>query len=75
MGGFLTETMIYAGAALMVWNIYSYIQFSRNIRQSGSWETERTVLVIPTLLLILFLLFRQEADEEILIALGLLLIL
>ena len=41
---FIIRAMIYLGSALMVYNIYNYIRFSRNIRRSGDWEKETLLL-------------------------------
>ena len=49
-------SMIYLGSALMVYNIYSYIRFSRDIRKHGDWEKELPILIFPAILLILFLI-------------------
>lgn len=49
-------SMIYLGSALMVYNIYSYIRFSRDIRKHGDWEKELPILSFPAILLILFLI-------------------
>lgn len=46
--------MIYAGSALMVYNIYRYICFSRDVRKHGNWDRERRLFYIPISLLILF---------------------
>lgn len=48
--------MIYLGSALMIYNIYRYILFSRNIRAKGNWEREQQLMSGPIVLLILFLL-------------------
>ena len=47
--------MIYAGSALMVYNIYRYMCFSRDVRKHGNWDRERRLFYIPISLLILFL--------------------
>ena len=46
--------MIYAGLALMIFNIISYIRFARKIKSAGNWETERRILNVPIILLVLF---------------------
>ena len=33
--------MIYAGSALMAYNIYGYICFSRDVRGHGNWDREQ----------------------------------
>ena len=38
IGTVLIYGMIYLGSALMVYNIYQYIRFSRHIRERGDWE-------------------------------------
>ncbi len=46
--------MIYAGSALMAYNIYGYVGFSRDVRKHGNWDRERRLFHLPILLLILF---------------------
>ena len=46
--------MIYAGSALMTYNIYRYISFSREVRNHGNWDQERGLFILPIILLILF---------------------
>ena len=46
--------MIYAGSALMAYNIYRYICFSRDVRKHGNWDQEQRLFNLPILLLILF---------------------
>ena len=46
--------MIYAGSALMTYNIYRYICFSREVRNHGNWDQERGLFILPIILLILF---------------------
>ena len=46
--------MIYAGSALMAYNIYGYVCFSRDVRKHGNWDQEQRLFNIPILLLILF---------------------
>ena len=48
--------MIYLGSALMVYNIYSYVRFSRELSGHGGWDRERLILFTPAVLLILFLI-------------------
>ena len=47
--------MIYAGSALMVWNILRYADFMRNMPKIEGFQNTRKVLVIPLVLLVLFL--------------------
>ena len=54
MGMFL-YLMIFAGSALMAYNIYGYLCFSRDVRKHGNWDQERRLFYLPTLLLVLFL--------------------
>ena len=51
----LNEAMVYTGAALMAWNVYRYIRFSRDASLSDNLEQERRILNLPILLLVLFL--------------------
>ncbi|MBR3124778.1 MAG: hypothetical protein IKF42_05015, partial [Mogibacterium sp.] len=46
--------MIYAGSALMAYNIYRYVCFSRDVRKHGNWDQEQKLFNIPIMLLILF---------------------
>ena len=46
--------MIYVGSALMAYNIYRYICFSRDIRKHGNWDQEQRLLRLPIWLLIMF---------------------
>ena len=46
--------MIYAGSALMAYNIYGYICFSRDVRKHGNWDQEQRLFNIPIWLLIMF---------------------
>ena len=47
--------MIYLGSGLMVYNILSFVRFSRHIRERGNWEQERRILSLPLVLLVFFL--------------------
>ena len=47
-------TMIYAGSALMAYNIYRYMCFSRDVRKHGNWDQEQRLFNIPICLLIMF---------------------
>ena len=51
----MNEAMVYLGAALMAWNIYSYIRFSRDASAKANLKQETKSLNFPILLLILFL--------------------
>ena len=46
--------MIYAGSALMAYNIYRYVCFSRDVRKRGNWDQEQKLFYIPIWLLIMF---------------------
>ena len=46
--------MIYAGSALMAYNIYRYMCFARDVRKHGNWDRERRLFNIPICLLIMF---------------------
>lgn len=54
MKDFFLYLMIYAGSALMAYNIYRYMCFSRDVRKHGNWDQEQRLFNIPILLLILF---------------------
>ena len=51
----MTEAMVFLGAALMAWNIYRYIRFSRAVSATGNLKQETRILNLPILLLVLFL--------------------
>ena len=46
--------MIFAGSALMAYNIYGYMCFSRDVRKHGNWDQEQRLLYLPIWLLIMF---------------------
>ena len=46
--------MIYAGSALMAYNIYRYMCFARDVRKHGNWDQEQRLFIIPICLLIMF---------------------
>ncbi|MBO4913746.1 MAG: response regulator [Oscillospiraceae bacterium] len=48
--------MIYAGSALMVYNIIGFVRFARYIKQLRSWKRGNGILYFPIVLLVLFLL-------------------
>ena len=52
----LIDLMLYLGSALMAYNIYQYVRFSRHVREHGNWERERRLFHFPIVLLVLFLL-------------------
>ena len=54
MMDFFVYLMIYAGSALMAYNIYRYICFSRDVRKHGNWDQERRLFYLPIWLLIMF---------------------
>ena len=47
--------MVFAGSALMVVNIWRYIQFTRKLQEKNKWGEERRILYIPIFLLVMFL--------------------
>jgi len=48
--------MVFCGAALMVYNIYSFIRFALFVRKQKSWKSNNLILYIPIILLVLFFL-------------------
>ena len=54
MRNFILYLMIYTGSALMAYNIYRYVCFSRDVRKYGNWDQEQKLFNIPIILLILF---------------------
>lgn len=51
----MTYAMVYLGAALMAWNIWRYIRFSREVSARDGWKKETRILNLPIMLLVLFL--------------------
>ena len=47
--------MIYLGSALMVYNIYGFVRFSRYVKKLDSWNGGSMILYCPIILLVLFL--------------------
>ena len=47
--------MVFGGAALMVYNIYSFVRFARYVRGQKSWKQDTKLLYVPIILLVLFL--------------------
>ena len=47
--------MVYLGSALMAWNVYRYIRFSRDASVRESLKQETKIMNLPILLLVLFL--------------------
>ena len=36
--------MVYAGSALMAFNVFSYVRFARGISRQGDWQREKRIL-------------------------------
>ena len=51
----MPDVMIYLGAALMAWNIFRYVRFSRDVSIRDDWKQETRILNLPITLLVLFL--------------------
>ena len=51
----IIDIMIFAGAALMVWNILRYNSYIKATLEYGDWEDSRATLLVPLALLIMFL--------------------
>ena len=47
--------MVYAGAALMVYNIYGFIRIATFIKGQKSWRQSSAILYVPIVLLVMFL--------------------
>ena len=56
MPDWLIYGMVYAGSALMVYNIFRYIRYARRLQQNNKWKKEFRVLHLPIFLLVMFLL-------------------
>lgn len=52
----ISHAMVYLGSALMIFNIYSYARFATEIRKEERSDRDPGALIIPTVLLILFLI-------------------
>lgn len=52
----LVYGMVYAGSALMVYNVYSYLLFAKRLRENKNWGKEGTILNFPIFLLVMFLI-------------------
>lgn len=52
----LIYAMVYLGSALMVYNIFCFIQFARYIREMKAWDGKSSFLYVPIFLLVFFLL-------------------
>lgn len=48
--------LVYMGSALMVYNIYGFLRFTRQIQANKDWGKERAILYVPIALLVMFLL-------------------
>lgn len=48
--------MVFCGAGLMIYNIYGFIRFARYVRNLKAFEKKSTILSIPIILLVMFLL-------------------
>lgn len=52
----LIHVLIYLGAALMVYNIYGFISYTKYIKKLNKTSSETNFLQVPIILLVLFLL-------------------
>jgi len=52
----LVYGLVYLGSALMVYNIYGFLRFTRSVRKQKSWSGDDRILYVPLLLLVVFLL-------------------
>ena len=48
--------LIYLGSALMIYNIYGFVNFARSVSVGENWEKSNKILYIPIALLVSFLL-------------------
>ena len=53
---YLIYGMVFCGAALMVYNIYGFLRFARYVRNQKAFEKKNSILYIPIILLVMFLL-------------------
>ena len=53
---FVINSMVYIGAALMVYNICGFIRFARAVKMQKSWKRDNVILHVPIVFLVLFLL-------------------
>ena len=52
----IVYTMVFAGSALMVYNIYGFVRYMRYLKKAEKWAHKSVVLHIPVILLVMFLL-------------------
>lgn len=52
----LINCMVYIGSALMVYNIYCFVTYARDLQKKKDWGKERAILFLPIFLLIFFLI-------------------
>ncbi|MBQ6961016.1 MAG: response regulator [Clostridia bacterium] len=55
MPDWLIYGMVYAGSALMVYNIIRYVRYELRLQKNKKWGKERQVLLVPIFLLVMFL--------------------
>ncbi len=48
--------MVYMGIAVMVYNVYGFVQYARYIKSQKTWRTGSGILNIPIVLVVLFLI-------------------
>ncbi len=53
---FITCAMVFLGSLLMIYNIYGFVRFAREIKNKKGWDENNRILYIPIILLIFFLL-------------------
>ena len=56
MLSWINYVLVYAGVAVMVYNIYGFIRYARYVQGQKAWRTSSTILYVPIALVILFLL-------------------
>lgn len=53
---YLIDALIFAGSALMVFNIFCFVRFAVYIRGMKTWKSSDQVLFVPIILLVFFLI-------------------
>ena len=56
MLNWINYALVYAGIAVMVYNVYGFVRYARYVQGQQSWKERSTILYIPIVLVVLFLL-------------------
>ena len=56
MLSWVNYALVYAGVAVMVYNVYGFVRYARYIKGQKAWRESSTILYIPIVLVVMFLL-------------------